>query len=254
MTLSCIITVDCEELSVNVRNWRQHIEADALSSVCHPLPRAEAETVSVDLYQPTMCNIVSDELLGIIPDLAQLNNSMLFKEIWIKEAQKIIHRSALEPAVLLTWSQASKSWKDFCQKLTAGTQTFKAVQKHVKVLNGDFKKIEEEFKLIDKACEASPDKWVKKRIYQLQTYKKIQSCQNAAKLILEVKEVYCLEGEFGPVIRIKELVSIYVIDMYTCTWNMMYSILHLFDNSFPQDILHIIYITGYFACLQSYSF
>lgn len=86
-----------------------------------------------------------------------------------------------------------------------GSITFADMDLHLTPVAGDEAAIKKELDLI---AELIADRtWVQERLKQLNQYHAIQNCQNGAKVIIDFKSTYDIQGDFEPVQRILDLVS-----------------------------------------------
>ncbi|XP_046556283.1 E3 ubiquitin-protein ligase rnf213-alpha-like [Haliotis rubra] len=199
-----IIEVNTDELSNRVREIEERIDTEVLCTLCHPQQECEAGEDSLDSYEPIICiSEIPEKIMEMVPRLERLNESLIFREMWRHEGASIAPGTKFEEAVLKVWQKSSQRWCNLCKKMQDGTETFNNIQEHVRIFQGDEIKITKEFQVMS---DGSSD-WIPKRIKQLQSFEILQGCQRAAEIIMSIKEIYSIEGNFAPVEAVKQMGS-----------------------------------------------
>ncbi|XP_067673877.1 E3 ubiquitin-protein ligase rnf213-alpha-like [Haliotis asinina] len=199
-----ISEVNTDELSNRVREMEERIDTNVLCALCHPLQEFSALEGSLDSYQPTICiSEIPEKIMAMVPRLEKLNESLIFREMWRREGTSIAPGTKFEEAVLKVWQKSSQRWSNLCKKVQDGTETFSNIQEHVRIFQGDEIKITKEFQVMS---SGSPD-WIPKRIQQLRSFEILQGCQRAAEIIMSIKEIYSMEGNFAPVEAVRQMGS-----------------------------------------------
>ncbi|XP_071112375.1 E3 ubiquitin-protein ligase rnf213-alpha-like [Haliotis cracherodii] len=196
--------VNTVELSNRVREMEEKIDTEVLCALCHPLPEGEAVHGILDSYQPRIfISEIPEQIMEIVPQLEKWNGSLIFREIWRYEGAAIAPGTKFEEAVLKVWQKSRQRWRSLSKKVQDGTETFCNIQELVRIFQGDADQITAEFQLMS---DGSSD-WISRRIEQLQSYETLQGCQRAAEIIMNIKEIYSIEGNFAPVEAVKQMGS-----------------------------------------------
>lgn len=185
------------------------LEVGRMKEICKPL-NLDMYPGSLENYQVRLCVFdIPDEVLAIVPELEKWRQSMIFQKIWEQKASDIQQGTDLNMAILKVWNTVKSTWLSLCTQFANGSATFRLVQKHVLMFDRDSKKIKREFKLM--CADVQSTAWIEERVMQLNSYEVLQDCQKAADIILDIKDIYDISGNFAPVQAVKLLVGIILL-------------------------------------------
>ncbi|XP_071112725.1 E3 ubiquitin-protein ligase rnf213-alpha-like isoform X2 [Haliotis cracherodii] len=197
--------VDSNALFERTSEVDKMIEEGQMRDICHPR-KLDKSPASLENYQPRLCIFdIQDEVIEIVPELEKLKQSVIFQKLWEQKAAAIPSGTELSTAILTVWKSVKTTWLSLCDQIADGSATFQFVQKHVSMFQRDNEKIKREFRLM--CADGDSTAWIKERVVQLNCYEVLQGCQKAADIILDIKDVYDISGDFAPVAAVKLLGS-----------------------------------------------
>ncbi|XP_048239631.1 E3 ubiquitin-protein ligase rnf213-alpha-like [Haliotis rufescens] len=200
-----IVKVDSNALYERATEVDKMLEVGRVKEICKPL-NLDMYPGSLENYQVRLCVFdIPDEVLAIVPELEKWRQSMIFQKIWEQKASDIQQGTDLNMAILKVWNTVKSTWLSLCTQFANGSATFRLVQKHVLMFDRDSKKIKREFKLM--SADVQSTAWIEERVMQLSSYEVLQDCQKAADIILDIKDIYDISGNFAPVQAVKLLGS-----------------------------------------------
>lgn len=203
----CVFSVDSNALFERTSEVDKMIEEGQMRDICHPR-KLDKSPASLENYQPRLCIFdIEDEVIEIVPELEKLKQSVIFQKLWEQKAGAIQSGTELSTAILTVWKSVKTTWLSLCAQIADGSATFQFVQKHVSMFQRDNEKIKREFRLM--CADGESTAWIKERVVQLNCYEVLQGCQKAADIILDIKDVYDISGDFAPVEAVKLLVGVY---------------------------------------------
>ena len=111
-------------------------------------------------------------------------------------------------------------WTQFCVKVEEGTIVLSEVDKVLKKFEDDNEdeNLRKELQTISSTQDTS---WVDERIKQFKQYQAMSQHQDAARILLEVRDVYHLRGSFKPLENILKAVS-------CCVDSLIYSFIYFY--------------------------
>ncbi|XP_063403574.1 E3 ubiquitin-protein ligase rnf213-alpha-like [Mytilus trossulus] len=144
---------------------------------------------------------LSQDQLDILPDIMECSRSLLFTKLWeergIELKKKKIRTLIIQEVFSEVWDPTAKLWKTICQKLKSGDLLFSEFDRFFR--KTEIATLQNELILLEREGNTS---WVDERLYQVENYRNLKSCEFGAEAILEVVKAFDLKGDFNQIITI----------------------------------------------------
>lgn len=154
---------------------------------------------------------LSSEAREMISALSELKDSILLRLFWKdngyktlkktgqEEAQKVTR--SVEDVVELIWTPSFEQLQSLQKRFLSGTISFGEVDKFFDVFKGNqkYEDLTKEIRLITSRNDSQGpalNSLIDQRIRQIEQYRKLHNCIDAAKIILDFKTSNGLEGNF----------------------------------------------------------
>ncbi|XP_028310203.1 E3 ubiquitin-protein ligase rnf213-alpha [Gouania willdenowi] len=199
------ITVDIEDLE---RKQQTNIEVSQLNHfmMVHQLGQTPCpEDCFVTLFSLT------DEIRKMAEVLHKLEQSYVFKMFWGKQAKLLAaeemegdpdHRSVVD--ILATPEQiyddiflaSFGKFKDIYTRLKNGSIRLEEVNQIFSVFKGKYQELAQDLEFMCTVDNSTDYDWITTRVRQIEQYHELHLAVASAKIIMTVKEVLCLRGDF----------------------------------------------------------
>lgn len=118
----------------------------------------------------------------------------------IKAASEKIHERIFQPAY--------SHYQSIYELLKGGQIKLKDINQLFGTFKGNYEGLTRELLIMNKIEERSDEQWIHSRVQQIEQYHELHLAVASAEMIMIVKETLCLQGDFGVLETLKEVVRI----------------------------------------------
>lgn len=179
----------------------------AVKDFCQPF--SYSSQAPVTNYVPLITYFKLDkDCEAILKPLFEYQKSMIFRQIWKKSFTKLLKKvgdGKVTVALVASdvWSPAESIWKSLCEQIISGDVLFCAIDEYTDGFNRQYKKILTELQL---AC-ANKELAVR-RCKQIEQYHRLSEYTKGAAVMLDLRKIFELKGNFDVVEDLNNLVCI----------------------------------------------
>lgn len=175
------------------------------------------------------------QLDGKIREMAKVlhtfQGSRLFKVCWEKVAKEVAAEEMIannsedeEVAKMKATSEkiherifqpAYSNYQSIYELLKGGQIKLKDINQLFGTFKGNYEGLTRELLIMNKIEERSDEQWIHSRVQQIEQYHELHLAVASAEMIMMVKETLCLQGDFGVLETLREVVRIYASENIT---------------------------------------
>ena len=161
---------------------------------------------------------VEEEVLKCAGELPAFLNSAIFRRLWKEQSKSIQNERqkernpgcfSFEEVVDNIWMPVQAKFMGMCQQLKNGNITFDRIKRYFVAYKDNYAKLREEFMVMSTAAKMDT-KWVERRIYQVEQYYCLHQYRSGAEVMVQLKEAFNLEGNFGKLDILLSAVSLFL--------------------------------------------
>lgn len=210
-----LISVDFEGLEAKTQIDIEETELNKFMEV-HPFEQIASPVAGVVSYYD-----LDDNVRDMAEILHKYKESHIFKICWESQAKDFAGRADGEyesedeedlwATVDLIYEDIFQPCYNRYQKIYEtfkdGSMTFEAVDQIFKDYKGKYVELEEDVKIMSKLDPADDNRWIQRRIQQIEQYHELHLAVESAQVVMKVKETLGLQGDFQVLEKLLIVVS-----------------------------------------------
>lgn len=166
---------------------------------------------------------LSDTIYEMASELKLIKDSLIFKFCWTNQVRElsrensdeddIEHREEKEEIYTLDLVQSKiyqscyNQYKNLYENIKSGDLLLEEADNIFEAYKGKYKDLYEDLDIMCRINEADDRKWIKKRITQISQYHDHHLLMDSTKIIMDIKNALCPEGDFGGLEKLLKMVG-----------------------------------------------